>query len=97
MTKFDEYREKFIERKGIEDIDKTHIVFLILFFVENYCMDFCKRKNVNKVGRPPLPLKNMLSLILLSEVFKESSASKIADFTKTDSVYKISNKRHSSY
>ena len=31
----------------------------------------------------------MLGLILLSEVLKESSARKIADFTKTDSVYKL--------
>ena len=31
----------------------------------------------------------MLGLILLSEILKESSARKIADFTKTDSVYKL--------
>ena len=89
MTKYDEYREKFIERKTIEDIPENHIVFFVLFFVETYCMDFCKRKIIYKVSRPPLPLKNMLCLILLSEILKESSARKIADFTKTDSVYKL--------
>ena len=89
MSKFDEYRENFIKRKCIEDISEDHIVFFVLFFVETYCMDFCKRKVVHKVSRPPLPLKNMLGLILLSEVLKESSARKIADFTKTDSVYKL--------
>ena len=89
MTKFDEYREKFIERKAIEDIPEDNIVFFVLFFVETYCMDFCKRKIIYKVSRPPLPLKNMLGLILLSEILKESSARKIADFTKTDSVYKL--------
>ena len=31
----------------------------------------------------------MLGLILLSEILKETSARKIADFTKTDSVYKL--------
>lgn len=89
MTKYDEYREKFIERKTIEDIPEDNIVFFVLFFVETYCMDFCKRKIVYKVSRPPLPLKNMLGLILLSEILKESSARKISGFTKTDSVYKL--------
>ena len=89
MTKFDEYREKFIKRNAIEDIPEDHIVFFVLFFVETYCMDICKRRIVYKVSRPPLPLKNMLGLVLLSEVLKESSARKIADFTKTDSVYKL--------
>ena len=89
MTKFDEYREKFIDRKTIEDVPEDHIVFFVIFFVETYCMEFCKRKFVHKVSRPPLPLKNMLGLILLSEILKESSARKIADFTKTDSVYKL--------
>ena len=89
MAKFDEYREEFINRRTMEDIDGDHIVFLVLFFVETYCMDICKRKIVHKVSRPPLPLKNMLALILLSEVLKESSARKIAGFTKTDSVYKL--------
>ena len=89
MTKYDEYREKFIERRTIEDIPENHIVFFVLFFVETYCMEFCKRKIIYKVSRPPLPLKNMLCLILLSEILKESSARKIADFTKTDSVYKL--------
>ena len=89
MSKFDEYRGNFIKRKTIEDISEDHIVFFVLFFVETYCMDFCKRKVIHKVSRPPLPLKNMLGLILLSEVLKESSARKIADFTKTDSVYKL--------
>ena len=89
MTKYDEYREKFIQRKGIEDIPEDHIVFLVLFFVENYCMEFCKRKIKHKVGKPPLPLKNMLSLIILSEVLREDSSKKIAEFTKTDSVFKL--------
>ena len=89
MTKYDEYREKFIERRTIEDIPEDSIAFFVLFFVETYCMDFCKRKIIHKVSRPPLPLKNMLGLILLSEILKESSARKIADFTKTDSVYKL--------
>ena len=89
MSKFDEYRENFIKRKTIEDISEDHIVFFVLFFVETYCMDFCKRKVINKVSRHPLPLKNMLGLILLSEVLKESSARKIVDFTKTYSVYKL--------
>ena len=89
MAKYDEYREKFIEQKRIEDVSENHIVFFVLFFVETYCMDFCKRKIIYKVSRPPLPLKNMLGLILLSEILKESSARKIADFTKTDSVYKL--------
>ena len=89
MTKFDEHREKFIKRKTIEDIPEDHIVFFVLFFVETYCMDFCKRKITYKRSRPPLPLKNMLGLILLSEILKESSARKIADFTKTDSIYKL--------
>ena len=34
MTKYDEYREKFIERRLIEDISEDHIVFFVLFFVE---------------------------------------------------------------
>lgn len=89
MTKYDEYREKFIEQKRIEDISEDSIAFFVLFFVEMYCMDFCKRKIVHKVSRPPLPLKNMLGLVLLSETLKESSAQKISDFTKTDSVYKL--------
>ena len=89
MTKFDDYRKKFIKKNLIEDVNEDHIVFFVLFFVEHYCMDICKRKNVHTVGRPPLPLKNMLGLILLAEVLKETSARKIADFTKTDSVYKL--------
>lgn len=32
MTKYDEYREKFIERRTIEDIPENHIVFFVLFF-----------------------------------------------------------------
>ena len=76
MTKYDECRKKFIQRKSIEDIAEDNIVFFIMFFVETYCMEFCKRKEVKKPGRPPLPLKNMLALILLSEVLKESSAKK---------------------
>ena len=31
MTKYEEYREKFIERKTIEDIPEDHIVFFVLF------------------------------------------------------------------
>ena len=31
MTKFDEYCEKFIERKTIEDIQEENIVFFVLF------------------------------------------------------------------
>lgn len=57
MSKFDEYRGNFIKRKTIEDISEDHIVFFVLFFVETYCMDFCKRKVIHKVSRPPLPLK----------------------------------------
>lgn len=88
MTKFDECREDFIERRGIEDINVDNIVFFIMFFVETYCMEFCKRE-IKRKGRPALPLKNMLGLVLLSEVLRESSAQKISDFTKTDSVYKL--------
>ena len=68
MTKYDEYREKIIEQKRIEDIHENHIVFFVLFFVETYCMDICKRKITYKVSRPPLPLKNMLGLVLLSKI-----------------------------
>ena len=82
MTKFDEYREDFIERRTIEDIPVDSIVFFVLFFVESYCMDICKRKIIHKISRPPLPLKNMLGLVLLSEILKESSARKIANGTK---------------
>ena len=57
MSKFDEYREEFIERKAIKDIFEDNIVFFVLFFVETYCMEFCKRKIIHKVSRPPLPLK----------------------------------------
>ena len=57
MTKFDEYREIFKERKFIEDISEDHIVFFVLFFVETYCMDLCKRINPKKKGRPAFPLK----------------------------------------
>lgn len=89
MSKFDEYREEFIERKAIKDISEDNIVFFVLFFVKTYCMEFCKRKVIHKVSRPPLPLKNMLGLILLSEILKESSAKKIAESTKTDSRYKL--------
>ena len=39
MAKYDEYREKFIEQKRIEDVSENHIVFFVLFFVETYCMD----------------------------------------------------------
>ena len=88
MTKFDEYREIFKERKFIEDISEDHIVFFVLFFVETYCMDLCKRINPKKKCRPAFPLKNMMGLVLLSEILKETSARKIASFTKTDSVYK---------
>lgn len=48
MTKFDENREKFIQRKSIEDITEDNIVFFVMFFVETYCMEFCKRKEVKK-------------------------------------------------
>ena len=89
MTKFDEYREDFIERRTIEDIPVDSIVFFVLFFVESYCMDICKRKIIHKISRPPLPLKNMLGLVLLSEILKESSARKIANGTKKDSEYKL--------
>ena len=52
MTKYDEYREKFIERKTIEDISEDNIVFFVLFFVEMYCMDICKRKKIYDASRP---------------------------------------------
>ena len=80
MTKFDEYRKNFIESKAIKKINEHDIVFFVLFFVETYCMDICKRKK-HKISRPPLPLKNMLALILLSEVYKVDSARIIANFT----------------
>ena len=32
MTKFDEYHEKFIERKTIEDISEDNIVFFVIVF-----------------------------------------------------------------
>ena len=89
MTKFDEYREDFIKRRTIEDIPVDSIVFFVLFFVETYCMGLCKRRIIHKITRPPLPLKNMLGLILLSEILKESSAQKIANATKKDSEYKL--------
>ena len=89
MTKFDEYREKFIERRTIEDISEDNIVFFVLFFIETYCKDICKRKIVRKRGRPAFILKNMLGLVLLSEVQKETSSRKIAGFTKTNSEYKL--------
>ena len=89
MTKFDEYRKNFIERKTIEDIPVDSIVFFVLFFVETYCMDICKRKIIHKISRPPLPLKNMLGLIILSEILKDSSSEKIGNATKKDSDYKL--------
>ena len=64
MTKFDEYREKFIERKTIEDISEDNIVFFRnCFSLKTYCVDICERKIVHKITRPPLPLKNMLGLV----------------------------------
>lgn len=66
-----------LNKKRIEDISEDHIVFFVLFFIDTYCMDICKRKIIYKVSRPPLPLKNMLGLILLSEILKESSARKL--------------------
>ena len=89
MTKYDEYRKKFIERKGIEDIPEDDLVFFVLFFVETYCMDICKRRVIHKISRPPLPLKNMLNLIVLSEVLRIPSPQKIAALTKTDSRFKL--------
>ena len=50
---------------------------------------FANEYIVHKISRPPLPLKNMLGLTLLSEILSESSARKIAGFTKTESVYKL--------
>lgn len=75
MSKFDEFHENFIERKCIEGISEDYIVFFVLFFIETYCMNFCKRKVIHKVSKPPLPLKNMLEIILLSEILKEFSES----------------------
>ena len=43
MAKFDEYREKFIERRTIEDVSEDNIVFFVLFFIDTYCQDICKR------------------------------------------------------
>ena len=80
MTKFDEYRQEFIESNWIKKIEEHDLVLFVLFFIENYCMDICKRKQY-KISRPPLPLKNMLALILLSEIYKIDSPRAIAELT----------------
>ena len=84
MTKYDEYREKFIEQKRIEDISEDHIVFFVLFFLETYCMDICKRRIIYKVSRPPLPLNTMLGLRLLYDILKKYYDRKNIYFIKID-------------
>ena len=34
MTKFDEYKERFISQNVISDLSEDHLVFFVLFFVE---------------------------------------------------------------
>ena len=89
MTKFDEYRERFISQNVISDLSEDHLVFFVLFFVDMYCSHICKRVEVHKVGRPPLPLKNMLALVLYSEFDREFSAKKVAQLTRERTAYKL--------
>ena len=87
--KFDESLKKFIERKYIEDIQEDHLVFFVMFFVEMYCHSIYEDFESKGCGRPRLPVKNMLTLILYCHIIKMFSPGKIADFTRTDSVFKL--------
>ena len=87
--KFDESLKKFIEIKYIEDIQEDHLVFFVMFFVEMYCHSIYEDFESKGCGRPRLPVKNMLTLILYCHIIKMFSPGKIADFTRTDSVFKL--------
>ena len=63
-NKFDESLRKFVERKYIEDIDEDHLVFFVMFFVEKYCKSIYESVESKELGRPRLPAKNMLILII---------------------------------
>jgi transposase len=88
-NKFDESLRKFVERKYIEDIDEDHLVFFVMFFVEKYCQSIYGSLESKELGRPRLPAKNMLCLIIYGHMIKMLSPVKIAEFTKTDSVFKL--------
>ena len=64
MTKFDEYKERFISQNVISDLREDHLVFFVLFFVEIYCLHFCKRVKKQGAGRPPFVLKNIYANII---------------------------------
>lgn len=89
MTKFDEYKERFISQNVISDLREDHLVFFVLFFVEIYCLHFCKRVKKQGAGRPPFVLKNMLALVLYSEFDREFSPKKIAQLTRDSTSYKL--------
>jgi len=88
-NKFDESLRKFVERKYIEDIDEDHLVFFVMFFVEKYCKSIYESVESKELGRPRLPAKNMLILIIYGYMIKMLTSGKIAEFTRTDSVFKL--------
>ena len=88
-NKFDESLRRFVEGKYIEDIEEDHLVFFVMFFVEKYCKSIYEGLESKELGRPRLPAKNMLCLILYGHMIKMLSPGKIAEFTKTDSVFKL--------
>ena len=90
MTKFDEYKERFISQNVISDLSEDHLGFFVLFFLWICIVHiFVKELKYIKLGRPPLPLRNMLTLVLYSEFGCEFSAKKVAQLTQDRTHYKL--------
>ena len=86
---FDNFLENFIVKGYIDDIEEDHFVFFVMFFVENYCQSIYERFKNKERGRPRLPAKNMLTLVIYSYMMKIDSSTDISRYTKTDSAYKL--------
>lgn len=85
-----EERSKRIRAGGyINNVLEDDLLFLIMYFVEEYCGEICADFEQKRTGRPRYPIKMMISLLLYSYCNKIFSPQLIEKNTKTNIPFMI--------
>ena len=81
---YDNQLEKLREFKMIEMVLDDDLMFFIMYFVEEYCDDIFSDFVQKERGRPRIPIKKILALILYSYCKKTFSPRIIAENTRVN-------------
>ena len=81
---YDKQLEELRESKMIKRVLDDDLMFFIMYFVEEYCDDIFSDFVQKERGRPRIPLKNILALILYSYCKKTFSPRVIGENTRVN-------------